>query len=208
MAGITDLLAQTLQGDTLANISQAVGAPEAQTRDAAMAALPLLLGQMRRNASTPQGAQALQGALERDHDGGLLDNIGPLLGMLGGAAGAAGGANPRALNGAGILGHIFGGRQPQVEDGVARASGLDRGQVVRLLMMLAPIVMAALARQRNSAAASAGAQPGTSVLQDILGQATSDARQRAPGGLMGALSGLLDRDGDGSVIDDLAGGMR
>ena len=214
MAGIPDLLAQTLRGDTLASISRAVGAPENQTRDAALAALPLLLGQMRRNASTPEGAQSLAGALERDHDGGLLDNLGPLLGMLGGAAGAAGatGANPRALNGAGILGHIFGGAQPEVETGVARASGLDRGQVVRLLMMLAPIVMAALARQRNAAAAGAGTaatpQAGTSVLQDILGQATSDARQRAPGGLMGALSGLLDRDGDGSVIDDLAGRMR
>jgi hypothetical protein len=201
MAELADLLAQNLQGDTLVTISEAVGASEGQTRDAALAALPLLLGQMRRNVATPEGAQALQGALERDHDGGLLDNLGPLLSMLGGAAGA-GAAGSRALDGAGILGHIFGGRQSQVEDGVARASGLDRGQVVRLLMMLAPMVMAALARQRNRAAtAGAGAPP----LQDILGEATNDARRRAPGGLMGALSGILDRDGDGAFMDDLAG---
>ncbi len=212
MAGIADILTQTLQGDTLAGISRAVGAPEDQTRDAALAALPLLLGQMQQNASTPDGAQALAGALDRDHDGGLLDNLGPLMGMLGGAAAGAGapGVNPRAINGAGILGHIFGGRQPQVEEGVARASGLDRNQVMRLLMMLAPIVMAALARQRRATApadapASGG---GFGGLAEILGQATNSTRAAAPGGLMGALSGLLDRDGDGSVMDDLAGRMR
>jgi len=213
MAGIVDIVASNLQGDQLAQISRALGAPEGQTRDAALAALPLLLGQMQRNASTPDGARSLQGALERDHDGGLLDNLGPLMGMLGGA-GAAGqaGAASRALDGAGILGHIFGGRQPQVEEGVARASGLDRGQVMRLLMMLAPIVMAALARQRNAPAAGAGAQGDAGAqgggLADILGQATQSARSNAPGGLMGALTGLLDSDRDGSVIDDLADRFR
>jgi hypothetical protein len=205
MPGIADLIASNLQGDTLSRISRSIGAPEDRTRDAALAALPLMLGQMRRNAATPEGAASLAGALERDHDGGLLDNLGPLVSMLGGGA-AAGGAGSRALDGAGILGHIFGGRQPQVEEGVARASGLDRGQVMRLLMMLAPIVMAALARQRQSAPAAAG-QPGGG-LADLLGQATSSARAQAPGGIMGALSGLLDADGDGSVLDDLAGRLR
>jgi hypothetical protein len=205
MSGIPALVAQALQGDTLRQLSRAVGAPEGQTRDAALAALPVMLGQMRRNAGTPQGAQALGQALDRDHDGGLLDNLGPLIGMLGGggtsgAAGGAGGGN-RALNGGGILGHIFGGRQPEVEQGVAQASGLDRGQVGRLLLMLAPLVMSALARQRRQ-------QPeGGGELPDLLGRATQDARRQAPGGLMGALGGLLDRDGDGGFMDDLAGGL-
>ena len=202
MPGIPDLVTQALQGDALRQLSQTIGADEQQTRQAALAALPLMLGQLQRNASTPQGAQALAGALDRDHDGGLLDNLGPLLGMLGGGA-AAGGAAPasRALDAGGILGHIFGGRQPAVEEGVARASGLDRGQVMRLLMMLAPIVMSALARQRRQGGADAAQLP------DLLGSAAQDAQRQAPGGLMGALSGLLDRDGDGNMLDDLAGGL-
>ena len=201
MPGIPDLVTQALQGDTLRQLSQTIGSDEQQTRQAAMAALPLMLGQMQRNASTPQGAQALAGALDRDHDGGLLDNLGPLLGMLGGGAAAGGAPASRALDAGGILGHIFGGRQPAVEEGVARASGLDRGQVMRLLMMLAPIVMSALARQRRQQGAAAAPLP------DLLGSAAQDARRQAPGGLMGALSGILDRDGDGNPLDDLAGGL-
>ena len=101
MPGIADLIASNLQGDALSRISRSIGAPEDRTRDAALAALPIMLGQMRRNAATPEGAASLAGALERDHDGGLLDNLGPLVAMLGGGA-AAGGAGSRALDGAGI----------------------------------------------------------------------------------------------------------
>jgi hypothetical protein len=203
MNGIADLVANALQGDTLANLSNSIGAPEGQTRDAAMAALPVLLGQMQRNAATPEGAASLAGALDRDHDGSLLDNVGPLLGMLGGGAAAS-----RSLNGAGILGHIFGGRQGGVESGLSQATGLDRAQIGRLLMMLAPIVMAALARRRQAAAPAEADAGGFGGLSDLLGQATSGARAQAPGGIMGALTGLLDADRDGSVLDDLAGRLR
>ncbi len=201
MPGIPDLVTQALQGDALRQLSRTIGADEQQTRQAAMAALPLMLGQMQRNASTPQGAQALAGALDRDHDGGLLDNLGPLLGMLGGGAAAGGAPASRALDAGGILGHIFGGRLPAGEEGVARASGLDRGQVMRLLLMLAPLVMSALARQRRQQGAESAPLP------DLLGSAAQDAQRQAPGGLMGALSGILDRDGDGNMLDDLAGGL-
>lgn len=217
MPGINDLLGQALQGDNLRQLSQAIGADPQQTQTAAMAALPLLLGQMQRNAGTPQGAQALNHALERDHDGGLLDNLG---GLLGGAAGggalgalggllggAVGGGQPasRATNGAGILGHVFGQRQEPAAEGVARASGLDRSQALRLMVMLAPLVMAWLGRQKRQQNAGPG------DLTGILGGATQQTRQQAPSGIMGVLSGLLDRDGDGNPLDDLmgmAGGRR
>ena len=42
---------------------------------------------MSMDTQTPQGAAALDTALERDHDGGLLDMLGSVLG--GGDAGAA-----------------------------------------------------------------------------------------------------------------------
>ncbi|HLA64312.1 MAG TPA: DUF937 domain-containing protein [Rhodothermales bacterium] len=201
MSGITDLVLQSLQGDTLQQLSRTVGADEGQTRQAAMAALPVILASLQRNAGTPQGAAALGSALERDHDGSLLDNLGPYLGglggLLGGAQAAAGGAAPgRAADGAGILGHIFGGRQEEVASTAGQAAGLDRGQMLRLLIALAPIVMAALARRQR--------QPDAPALPDLVGGAAQEARAQAPGGLMGALSGLLDSDNDGSIMDDLA----
>jgi hypothetical protein len=214
MADLLDLLGPALQGPALQQISSAIGADAGQTQTAAQAALPLLLGQLQRNASTPDGAASLHNALERDHAGGsLLDGLGGLLGggAPGGAApggalggllgGLLGGGQPpsRATNGAGILGHIFGARQDAAAEGVARASGLDRGQVLKLMMMLAPLVMAALARRKQEAGAGAG------DLAGLLGGATQQARRQAPEGLLGALGGLLDRDGDGNVMDDLGG---
>ena len=84
--------------------------------------------------------------MTRDHDGSLLDNPQQAV------------ANPMAFGGGGILGHIFGQRQAPVEQGVAKATGLDPQRAGKLLMMLAPLVMAALARARsNQGAANASA---------------------------------------------------
>ena len=46
---------------------------------------------------------------------------------------------------------------------------------------------------------------GPKDLSDLLGRERNAMESREPG-LGGLLTGLLDRDGDGSVIDDLASG--
>ncbi len=200
-------LTQSLGGNTLGQLSRAVGADERTTQRAAMAALPLLLGAMNRNTNDPQGAASLASALDRDHDGGLLDHLGGFLGGLGGGTAPAGaaaaipGLSPRAGNGAGILGHIFGDRLGGVERGVGKATGLDSGQTTRLLMALAPMVMAALGRKKRAEGLDAGG------LSDLLGRESTRARQAAPDDLLGSLGSLLDRDGDGSPINDVLGGL-
>ena len=75
--------------------------------------LPILLAALNRNASNPAGAAALHGALERDHDGSILDNLGGFLG------------NAQAGPGAGILKHVLGERQESTAQAVGAASGLD-----------------------------------------------------------------------------------
>lgn len=188
MNGILDLLAQTLGGGQMNQLAQAIGADERTTQRAVGAALPALLSAMRQNTASPAGAQQLFGALQQDHDGSLLDNLGALLG---------GQAQGRAADGGGILGHILGQRRPELEQGVAQASGLDLSQVARLLPLLAPIVMAALGRAQRQTGA------GPDVLSQMLGQEAQVARQAAPDGLLGHLSGFLDKDGDGDYKDDL-----
>ncbi len=188
MNGILDLLAQNLGGAPMGQLAQAIGADEQQTQRAVGAALPAILSAMRQNTASPDGAQQLFGALQRDHDGSLLDNLSALLG---------GQAQGRAADGGGILGHILGGRRPELEQGVAQASGLNMSQVARLLPLLAPIVMAALGRAQRQR----GASP--DVLSQMLGQEAQVARQAAPDGLLGGLGGFLDRDGDGDFKDDL-----
>ena len=185
---ITSLLGEALGGGTVSQISQAIGADEGTTSNAIQAALPMLVGGLARNAQSEDGASSLLNALNKDHDGSVLDNLGGLIAAASGGGGA----------GAGILGHIFGGQQQRIEQGVSAASGMDMSKVGPLLMMLAPIVMGALGRANQQ-------QGGmdTSSLAGLLGGAQNQMTAGSP--MLGMLNNLLDRDGDGSAIDDIMG---
>jgi hypothetical protein len=191
-----DLMNQQLSGPRMTQMSRQLGISEEQTREALPAALAALTGAMAQNASQPQGAQQLSNALAKDHDGSLLDSLDDFLG----GGGAGGGANLGA--GASILGHIFGRRQPQVQGNLGRATGLDPQTMARLLALLAPIVLAYLGRKQRQQQLDPGG------LGSVLGQERQRIEQH-PQARTG-LGALLDRDGDGQIIDDLAnlaGGM-
>jgi hypothetical protein len=178
-----ELFAQ-LQGAPLQQVSQQLGIGQAEASGAVGAALPLLLGALGRNAEQPQGAEALFGALQRNHSG--LD-IGSVLGSV------LGGASTPEANGAGILGHIFGGNQPRAEAGLGQATGLDSNRAGQLLKILAPIVLAFLAQRMSQ-----GGQGSPGALSQVLGQEQQQIRQQ--GGLGGGLLGaVLDQDGDGQL---------
>lgn len=165
MAAIMDVIRSHLGHETLESLGKRVGADPSIVQRVASMALPMLIGGLSRNVNaSPQGRSSLNAALERDHDGSLLDSLGSLLrggtagGGLGALAGAVGdlfggGSAPaepsRATNGDGILRHVLGDRREAVEEGTARASGLDRGQVGSLLAALAPLLMGALGKVKR-----------------------------------------------------------
>lgn len=208
-----DLLGQ-LQGEPMGRIAAQLGTDAGTANQAVGAALPMLLGALGRNAGQPGGADALLGALQRDHAGQGAVDLGGLLGALtgGGAGGGAaagglggllggllGGGSPasRQMDAGGILGHVFGSAQPRAEAGLGQATGLSGAQAGNLLKMLAPMVMAALARRVSAGGLDAGGLGG------LLGQEGARMQQQggAGGGLLGA---LLDQDGDGKVdVGDL-----
>jgi len=190
---LTDQLFQQLQGAPLQQIAQQLGAGQAQTAGAVSAALPLLLGALGSNASQPQGAEALYGALQNDFSG-----IGDLGGLLGAVLG---GSQSRQTNGAGILGHVLGAKQSRAEAGLAQATGLGSDKARQLMVILAPIVLAFLARQlsqRSGAGATGQGGASAQLLGAMLGQEQQQVRQQGGigGGLLGA---VLDQDGDGQV---------
>jgi hypothetical protein len=192
-ASLTDDLLSQLQGQPLAQLGGQLGLSQTQTQSAVGAALPLLLGALGRNASQPQGAEALFGALQRDHAAGAGGAGLDLGGVLGAVLGGAGG---RQTDGAGILGHIFGGRQDAAAQGLGQATGLGSSQASSLLKLLAPIVLSFLAqRMLSGGGQQAAASP--QQLGQVLGQETQRIQQdNGAGGLLGA---VLDRDGDGQV---------
>jgi len=191
MANLIDLLQSQLSDGLIDQLSKQIGAPQQQTRTAADSILSSLIGGLAKNAQQPGGADALANALENDHDGSLLDNLNDLIG------GKAQEINPRAANGSGILKHILGGKQGNVMDMVSQISGLNQGKAGNLMAMLAPIVMGMLGKQKRQSGMDAGGI--ASILAGALGQ------QQQRGGMATSLiKGILDRDGDGSAIDDVA----
>ena len=165
---IFDSMSSYLQGDQLTQLSRQVGADEGATSNALSMALPLLISALARNAATPNGASSLEQALDRDHDGSLLDNLSAMFGGQGASS-----VSPRALNGAGILEHILGTKRAPVEQGIGKASGLNMQQVSKLLTLAAPLVMAYLARRKK--AQSAGA------IGPVLDREREELERRAPG---------------------------
>lgn len=181
---IMEVLMSQLSGGGLKQISQQIGADEGSTNQAVGAAIPLLISALARNASQPGGAGALQNALQA-HDGGILDNLSGYLGTSSGSS-----------DGSAILGHVLGGRQNAIENGLAKQTGLDAGTIAQLLVMLAPMVMGALGK----AQAKNGFDPG--ALSGYLNGQQQRAQTSAPD-MLGTLTSLLDSNKDGSVLDDL-----
>ena len=193
---IEDLTSQ-LQGNALTQMSRQLGADENTTRQAIAMALPLLVGGLARETETPSGAESLNLALLEDHDGSLLHNVSTLFGPA--TTGAADIAVPRALDGAGILGHILGRKREPVQNGIGKATGLNSQQVGRLLMMLAPLVMAYLGRRKREQGAS------TSDISATVQRERQEVERRAPdlGGLLGQIFGGAGQDRPG-IADDIA----
>ncbi len=180
------VLAELDRPGALTSIAAKLGVDEAQARQAIESALPVLLGGIARNAQDGAGASSLLAALDRDHDGSVLDDIGDLLSAGGGATGA------------GILGHVFGERQTQVQEGLGQATGISGQGMGQLLSMLAPLVMGALGRAKQQGGLDA------TGLQETLTREGATLTQNAPGLMQGVLR-LLDRNQDGSALDDIAG---
>ena len=190
MSSLTDDIFSQLSGPALQQISQQLGTGQTQTAGAVAAALPLLIGALGRNASQPQGAEALFGALGQDHNGG--GGLGDILGAV------LGGQQSRQTDGLGQLGHIFGDQLPRAQAGLGQATGLGNDKAQMLLKILAPIVMAYLAKRMFGGGQQSAQAASPQVLGDILGQERQVQQQQ--GGLGGGLLGaVLDQDGDGQL---------
>ena len=202
MFSLEDLLGQQQGGEAVQEISNSVGAEPSAVNAAIQAALPMILSSLANNASTPQGAESLNSALEQDHDGSVLDNLGSLGGMIFGG-GQQDVTPPRQADAGGILGHILGNDQGTVVQQASNRSGLGAGQVAQILMMLAPIVMGYLGRQKQEQGVGADSIGG--LLGGLLGgQQAAAAPQSSGNAMIDMASGYLDKDGDGSAVDDIA----
>jgi len=189
MTGLLDLLNSPAGKQLIGAVAGETGQAEDKTGNVLSMAMPLILGAMKKNvASSPQGAEGLMNALSSKHQGGILDNLGGLF---------QGGVDQSVMDdGAGILGHVFGNKQPQVENALSEKSGMDMGSIANILKIAAPIVMGVLGKQKaqNNVSDANGLN---SMIGGMLGGQPDQNRS--------LITTLLDADGDGSILDDVAG---
>ncbi|PPF45485.1 hypothetical protein C5B85_07915 [Pseudoclavibacter sp. AY1F1] len=194
-------------------IASQLGVDKQTAQQGIQAALPTLIGGLQANAADPAGAASLEHALEKK-DTSLVDGRVSL-------------ADIDTSDGEKIVKNVFGGNTDQVAAALGSAPGSQTsGLVQKLLPILAPIVLAWLAKKflggQQGASTTAGASSGGG-LEDLLGgilggsAGGSTAGSSAGGGLGDILgqvlggasggSGSSAGGGLGGGLGDILGGL-
>ena len=179
MSAVEDIVSQI----PLGQLAGQLGVNEQEAEQAVRTTLPALLGGIQANTQDPGGAASFAQAVQQ-HDGSLVEG-GVDLNQVDPADGQK------------IVSHVFGANQDQV---VQQLGGLGAGGsslVQKLLPILAPIVMAYLAKQLTGATSNVGAGGG---LGGMLGGLL--------GGVLGGGGGAQSSSGPdlGSILGGLLGG--
>ena len=191
---LMDIIQSQMSDELVAGLASQLGVNDKETtRNAAMGAATTLINALTKNASSSEGLQSLNGAVERDHDGSILNNV---LEMVTGS-----GQTNNLINGAGILRHVLGGKQSGVIDVLANMTGLNKNSSANLMMQMAPLVLGALGKQKKKQGLDAQG------LFNLLSSSKQEVQQRDNNASI--FEKILDQDGDGNISDDMMGmGMK
>ncbi len=190
MNNLLNSVMQHLSDDVIVQLSRQIGAQDPNSvKSAAGNIAQVLLGAVQRNASNQQSGEGLFGAIKRDHDGGIL---GDLMGVLSGQKQVN---NTKTMNGQGILAHLLGNKQLEVAQVIGQSSGLDIFKSGVLMQLIAPVIMGVVGQKQKSNGLDLGG-----LAQVLLGGGGQNTARSGGGGLV---EKLLDRDGDGNMMDDL-----
>ncbi len=187
---LIDIIKAQIGEENITRLSSNVGEDQGGTLDAISNAVPLLVSAMARNTRSEEGAISLAGALDRDHDGSILDNLGGLI------------DRPEESSGQGILKHVLGNKREVAEKTVAEKSGISTESAMKIFQVAAPIVMGMLGKKKKEENLSGG---GLASMLGSMASSHEHDEDEGGSGIGGMISGLLDRDGDGSVMDDIGG---
>lgn len=189
---ISSLLQGAMGQQLLQGVMGQTGLNQNQASSAINAAIPMILSGLNHNVQNG-GAEGLMNALNKDHNGSILDNLGGFFNQ------------GNFSDGAGILKHVLGGKQEAASNALGKQTGIDGGQMMKILIMVAPIVMGYLGRQKAAQNVNAGGLGG--LLGSVLGGATQQNQ-----GAMGAIQQILLGGGGGNsplggLGDALLGGL-
>ena len=195
MSNLLDLIQSQLDDKVVGQLSNQLGVNDPrQASTAVQGVVSTLVSALAKNAATPEKAEGLYKAIEKDHDGSILDNLQDYL---------TGKMQPkpeqqRALNGQGIVKHLLGEKQTAAASMISEQTGLDSSKVMDLMTRMAPVVMGLLGKQKKEQGLD---------MSGLAGLLTNTVSQQKSSGnsFMDMATNFLDKDGDGSALDDVAG---
>jgi hypothetical protein len=166
-------------GGVLNQVAGQFGLNQNQAQSAIGALLPALMGGMQKNVQQEGGLEALLGALGGGNHGQYLDDPATLA------------SQNTTMDGNSILGHLLGSKDVSraVAAQASQQTGLDTSILKQMLPVVASLAMGAMSKQN--------AQHNLSGVMQNQGQS----------GVMGMLTGFLDQNNDGNVLDDVLKGV-
>lgn len=187
---LSGLAGNLLTSQISEKIADSLGMDKQKTQSVLAGALPVFLSALKSNSQTPEGEKALQNALNKDHDGSILENLNGYL------------ENPAQGKGESILKHVLGDKKDNVTQYLSNDSGLDAGSIGKIMEVASPILMGMLGKQNASQAENQN--PNANVgIGGLLSQLTGTLNQQSPQ-TQSIVTQLLDKDGDGSIVDDIS----
>jgi hypothetical protein len=157
-------------------------------------AAPLIISYLRNKSQDSNEAEALNNALDKDHDGSILDDVSQ--------------ADTRQTEGGSILSHIFGADKPNVENQLSQNTGISIDKIGPILSMLAPVIMGYIGKEKQQNNVGAGGLG--DLLGGILGNASNQAQaqQSSPlNDILGSVLGGGQSQSSGNPLNDILGSV-
>lgn len=191
---LIDLITGNAGNQVAAQAENKFGISQNQVIALLAVAAPLVISYLKNKSQDSNEAEALNKALDRDHDGSILDNPAQAI--------------ERQQEGGSILDHIFGGQKAQVENQLSQNTGISMDKIGPVLAMLAPIIMGYIGKEKQSSGVNSGGGLGD-LLGGILGGAQQQAQQSNPlNDILGqVLGGGNQQQSSGNPLNDILGSV-
>lgn len=157
-------------------------------------AAPLVISYLRNKSQDAKEAEALNNALDKDHDGSILNDSSQL--------------EARQAEGGSILSHIFGGDKQNVENQLSQNTGISIDKIGPILAMLAPVIMGYIGKEKQQSNVGAGGLG--DLLGGILGNASNQAQAQSSSPLndiLGSVLGGGQSQSSGNPLNDILGSV-
>lgn len=157
-------------------------------------AAPLVISYLRNKSQDANEAEALNNALDKDHDGSILNDSSQF--------------EARQAEGGSILSHIFGGDKQNVENQLSQNTGISIDKIGPILAMLAPVIMGYIGKEKQQSNVGAGGLG--DLLGGILGNASNQAQAQGSSPLndiLGSVLGGGQSQSSGNPLNDILGSV-